>query len=108
MRVFFAAGCVIAGVLAATSAFADSAVVATLQQPVAKPFKFVASQVLWECDGSKCVSSTAHDMYFGASECHEVARHAGIIASFKNDDLTLAQVSLDRCNAGVQPKTPPH
>jgi hypothetical protein len=111
MRLVFVAGCALAGMSLATSAFADSQTVATLQQPVAKRIQFVANQAIWDCEGSSCVAANARDMYFGASECHEVARRAGTVSEFKNDIKALQQPDLERCNAGVgsaQAKTPTH
>lgn len=100
MRFVFAAACV-AALSFATSALADSPAVATLQQPVAKRVQFVSNATIWDCEGSTCTAANAQDMYFGASECHDVAKHAGLVSEFKNDSKTLPQSSLDRCNAGL-------
>jgi hypothetical protein len=110
MRFVVAAGWVVA-LSFATSALADSPAVASLQQPVAKPIQFVSNATIWDCAGSTCTAASAQDMYFGASECREVAKHAGPISEFKNGSKTLQQPALDRCNAGLsQPNAPtaPH
>jgi hypothetical protein len=105
MRFVAAAVCCAAGLSLATAALADSPAVATLQQPVAKPIQFISNGAVWDCDGSACTAANAQDMYFGPSECHEVARRAGPIGEFKNANKTLQQTALDRCNAGL---SPPH
>jgi hypothetical protein len=105
MRIVFAVACVAATLSVASVAAADSPAVATLQQPVAKRIQFVSNAAVWDCDGSTCTAANARDMYFGASECHDVARRAGLVGAFKNDSKTLPQASLDHCNAGV---SPPH
>jgi hypothetical protein len=102
MKFLVAAGC-LAALSLATSALADSPAVASLQQPVAKQIQFVSNAAIWDCEGSTCTAANAQDMYFGASECHEVAKHAGPIGEFKNGSKTLQQPALDRCNAGLSP-----
>jgi len=91
----------VAALSLASAASADSPAVATLQQPVAKPVQFVSNAAVWDCEGTTCTAANAQDMYFGPSECHEVAKHAGAISEFKNGSKTLQQTSLDRCNAGL-------
>jgi hypothetical protein len=101
MRFVIAAACVAAALSVATNALADGPAVATLQQPVAKPIQFVSNSAIWDCEGSTCTAANAQEMYFGASECHEVAKHAGAVSGFKDSSKTLQQASLDRCNAGL-------
>ena len=101
MRFVVAVACVAAALSLASTASADSPAVATLQQPVAKPIQFVSNAAIWDCEGTTCTAANAQDMYFGASECHEVAKRAGPVGEFKNGVKTLQQTSLDRCNAGL-------
>ena len=103
MRFLIAGACVALALSAATSASADSPAVATLQQPLAKRIQFVSNAAIWDCKGSTCTADNAQDMHFGASECHDVAKHAGLVSEFKNSSKTLPQASLDRCNDGLSP-----
>jgi hypothetical protein len=105
MKLVVAAACVAAGISLGTAALADSPAVATLQQPIAKPIQFISNAAIWDCEGSSCTAANAQDMYFGPSECHEVARRAGPVSEFKNAGKTLQQPALARCNAGL---SPPH
>jgi hypothetical protein len=106
MKLVIAVACLAASLSLATHALADGRTVVTLQQPVAKHTQFVVNNAIWDCDQTSCVSANAHDMYFGASECHDVARHAGVaVADFKSDSKALQPASLDRCNTGLEPKT---
>jgi hypothetical protein len=106
MRFVIAAACVVAALSVATDALADGPTVATLQQPVAKRLQFVSNSAIWDCEGTSCTAANAQDMYFGASECHDIAKHAGLVSEFKSDSKTLPQASLDRCNAGLSSPHP--
>jgi hypothetical protein len=105
MKLALALACLIASLSLATHALADTT--ATLQQPVAKPSQFIVDHALWDCSGTTCVSSGVEEMYFGAQECHSVAKNAGVaVADFKTSDThTLKTADLDKCNAGLAPKT---
>ncbi len=105
MKLVIALACLIASLSLATHSFADTT--ATLQQPVAKPSQFIVDHALWDCSGTTCVSSGVEEMYFGAQECHSVAKNAGVaVADFKTDNArTLKTAELDKCNAGLAPKT---
>jgi hypothetical protein len=106
MKLAIALACLIASLSLATHALADTT--ATLQQPVAKPTQFIVDHALWDCSGTTCVSSGVEEMYFGAQECHAVAKNAGVaVADFKASapGHTLRTAELDKCNAGLAPKT---
>jgi hypothetical protein len=105
MKLAIALACLIASLSLATHSFADTT--ATLQQPVAKPTQFIVDHALWDCAGTACVSSGVEAMYFGAQECHSVAKNAGVaVADFKTSTAkTLKSAELDKCNAGLAPKT---
>jgi hypothetical protein len=104
MKLVIALACLIASLSLATHSFADTT--ATLQQPVAKPSQFIVDHALWDCSGTTCVSSGVEEMYFGAQECHSVAKNAGVaVADFKASNHTLKTAELDKCNAGLAPKT---
>jgi hypothetical protein len=105
MKLAIALACLIASLSLATHSFADTT--ATLQQPVAKPTQFIVDHALWDCSGTTCVSGGVEEMYFGAQECHAVARNAGVaVSDFKTSTAkTLKTVELDKCNAGLAPKT---
>ena len=98
MKLAIALACLIASLSLATHSFADTT--ATLQQPVAKPTQFIVDHALWDCSGTTCVSSGVEEMYFGAQECHSVAKNAGVaVADFKTDNATHAE---DRRTRQVQ------
>jgi len=104
MKLAIALACLIASLSLATHSFADTT--ATLQQPVAKPTQFIVDHALWDCSGTTCVSSGVEEMYFGAQECRAVAKNAGAaVADFKTDTHALRTADLDKCNAGLAPKT---
>lgn len=105
MKLVIALACLIASLSLATHSFADTT--ATLQQPVAKPTQFIVDHALWDCSGTTCVSGGVEAMYFGAQECHSVAKNAGVaVADFKTSTAkTLKTAELDKCNAGLAPKT---
>jgi hypothetical protein len=105
MKLAIAAACLVASLSLATHALADGRTVATLQQPVAAPSEFVANGAVWHCAASTCVAGTTPDETFGASQCRDVAKHAGPVAEFKNEyNKTLQPASLQTCNAGLAPK----
>ena len=105
MKLVIALACLIASLSLATHSFADTT--ATLQQPVAKPTQFIVDHAMWDCSGTTCVSSGVEEMYFGAQECHSVAKNAGVaVADFKTSrPQALRGADLDKCNAGLAPKT---
>lgn len=104
MKLVIALACLIASLSLATHSFADTT--ATLQQPVAKPSQFIVDHALWDCSGTTCVSAGVEEMYFGAQECHAVAKNAGVaVADFKASNHTLKTTELDKCNAGLAPTT---
>jgi hypothetical protein len=104
MKLAIALACLIASLSLATHALADTT--ATLQQPVAKPTQFIVDHALWDCKDTTCVSAGVEEMYFGAQECHAVAKNAGVaVADFKASTHTLQTAELDKCNAGLAPKT---
>src|ERR1700733_5891133 len=104
MKLALALACLIASLSLATPALADTT--ATLQQPVAKPTQFIVDHAMWDCSGTTCVSSGVEEMYFGAQECHSVAKNAGVaVSDFKASTHTLKTAELDKCNAGLAPKT---
>jgi hypothetical protein len=105
MKLIIAVACLAASLSLATHALADGRTEATLVQPVAAKTQFVANGVIWDCEGSSCVASSTPTASFGPTQCHDVAKHAGAVSEFKNDYKTLEPTSLDRCNAGVPPKT---
>ena len=106
MKLAFAAACLVATLSLATSALADGQTTATLQQPIAKKTQFIVSGAIWDCAGATCVADVTPDETFGVGECHDVARRAHVaIAEFKTSSKSLQPASLDRCNAGLAPKS---
>jgi len=105
MKLIIALACLGASLTLASHALADGRTTATLQQPIAAKTQFIANGAIWDCEGSTCVASVTPDQTFGPSQCHDVAKRVGAVVEFKNDYRTLQPTSLDRCNAGVAPKT---
>jgi len=105
MKLAIALACLAASLSLATHALADGRTTATLQQPIASKTQFIANGAIWDCEGSTCVAGNTPDQTFGSSQCHDVAKHVGAVAEFKNDYKTLQSASLDRCNAGLTVKT---
>jgi hypothetical protein len=104
MKLAIALACLAASLSLATHALADTT--ATLKQPVAKPTQFIVDHALWDCKDTTCVSANVEEMYFGAKECRAVAKNAGVeVADFKATTHTLQAAELDKCNAGLAPKT---
>lgn len=106
MKLAIAAACLAASLSLASQALADGRTIATLSQPVSAPSEFVARGAIWHCAASTCVAGTTPDETFGAAQCHDVAKHAGQVAEFKNEyNKSLQPAALDQCNAGLSPKT---
>lgn len=104
MKLVFAVACLAASLSLATNALAQGPVTATLAQPVAKK-QFVVNGAIWDCEGTSCVAYNMPGQTFGPSQCHDVAKHAGLVTAFKNDAKTLQQASLDVCNTGLVSKS---
>jgi hypothetical protein len=106
MKLALSAACLAVCLAVASHAFADGRTEATLQQPVAKKIEFTTDIAVWDCEGTSCVATYTPDSSFSIGECHEVARKVGDVAAFKDqDDHNLQGSALDRCNAGLAPKS---
>lgn len=105
MKLVIAAACLVASLSLASHAFADGRTVVTLQQPVAAPAKFVAGGAVWRCEASTCIAGYTPDETFGPTQCHDLAKQAGAVASFQDEHHSLQPAALDKCNANVGPKT---
>ncbi len=105
MKLVIALACLATSLSLATHALADGQVTATLQQPIAAKKQFIANGAIWDCEGSTCVADNVPIQNFGPTSCRDVAKHAGLVAEFKNSAKTLEPASLDRCNSGLTPKT---
>jgi hypothetical protein len=105
MKLALALACLATSLSLASHALADGRTTATLQQPIAAKTQFIANGSIWDCEGSTCVAGNTPDQTFGSSQCHDVAKHVGAVAEFKNDYKTLQPTLLDRCNNGLTVKT---
>jgi hypothetical protein len=106
MKLAFAAACLAATLSLATNALADGPTTATLQQPIAQKTQFIVGGVIWDCAGASCVAANASEYMFGPGECRDVAKRAGVaITEFKTGAKTLQSAALDKCNAGLGPKS---
>ena len=105
MKLVIAAACLAVSVSLASHAFADGRTVVTLQQPIAAKTKFVAGGGVWSCEASTCVAGYTPEETFGPTQCHEVAKQAGPVASFEDEHHSLQPAALEKCNAHITPST---
>jgi hypothetical protein len=105
MKLLLATACLAASLSLATHALADGRTVVTLQQPVAAKTQFIASGAIWDCEGTTCVAGYTPEQSFGFGQCHDLAKHVGPVAEFKDEYKTLQPAMLERCNAGLTAKT---
>lgn len=103
MKLALAAACLAASLSLASHAFADGRTVVTLQQPIAAKTKFVAGGGVWSCEATTCIAGYTPEETFGPTQCHEVAKQAGPVASFEDEHHALQSAALDKCNANVAP-----
>jgi hypothetical protein len=90
----------------ASHAFADGRTQVTLQQAVVKKTEFTIGMAVWDCEGASCVASTTPDQSFGVGQCRDLAKKVGAVTEYKDaDDHNLQGAALDRCNAGLAPKS---
>lgn len=104
MKLVIAAACLAASLSLASHAFADGRTVVTLQQPVATSTQFVAGGGVWRCEAATCIAGYTPDETFGPTQCHEVAKQTGPVASFEDEHHALKSAALDKCNANLAPR----
>ena len=81
----------------AGAAFAETAVTATLNTPVAKPIELLANDTLWTCVEKACVVKTKGADTDSWLECRRFVKQAGKVTAYGSlDDSKLAM-----CNAGA-------
>jgi len=80
----------------AGSAFADTAVTATIDTPVHA--KLIAAHAVWNCDGATCVTGSAPDETASVSGCQDLAKKLGHVSSYVGDARKLDAKGLDKCN----------
>ncbi|HVM99984.1 MAG TPA: hypothetical protein VMT68_07205 [Caulobacteraceae bacterium] len=105
MKLVIAVACLAASLSLASHALADGRTEATLAQPVPAKTQFLANGAIWDCEGTTCVAANTPEQSFGASQCRDVSKRFGAVAEFKNEYKSLQPASLDRCNAGIAPRT---
>lgn len=107
MKLAIAVACLAASLALASHALADGRTVATLQQPVASKTSFTVDGGVWRCEGSACIASYTPDLSFTVSQCRDVAKrvHTPVTEFRDEQNHTLTQDRLDRCNAGIAPTT---
>ena len=105
MKLVIAAACLLASVTLASRAFADGRTVVTLQQPIVAKKEFIVAGGVWKCDQTTCEAGYTPDQSFGVSQCRSVALKAGPVANFQDANKALEPAQLDKCNAGIAPKT---
>jgi|HubBroStandDraft_3_1064219.scaffolds.fasta_scaffold997338_1 hypothetical protein len=104
MKLTLASACAMLTLVCAGSALADGMVTATLENPVAKPVKFIAAHAVFNCEDTTCVAALAPDDANDAYACKDVAKQVGRIASYK-EFKALDDKALAKCNvAAAGPK----
>jgi len=89
----------------AGSAFAESAVTAKLQAPVAQKTKFIAGGAMFVCEGDTCVAQAPTSQTFAAATCKTIAKTVGAVASFGGERRTLDADKVGACNAAADANT---
>jgi hypothetical protein len=87
-----------AAVAFAGTAFAGTSFTATLETPMPKAEKIVAAKALWNCSEDTC-RATLDRKTVRVSTCKKVVKEIGKLASFANEDESLSEADLERCNA---------
>ena len=82
----------------AGTAFAGTAFTAKLETPMPKAEKIVAAKALWNCAEDTC-SATLDRKTVRVSTCKKVVKELGKLAEFSNENETLSETDLERCNA---------
>lgn len=82
----------------AGTAFAGTAFTATLETPVSKTEKVVAAKALWNCSADTCIAELDRKTV-RVSTCKKVVKEMGKLAAFSNDQESLSEADLERCNA---------
>ncbi len=80
------------------AAFAGTAFTATLETPVAKAEKVVAAKALWDCSDATC-KATLDRKTVRVSTCKKVVKEVGKLAEFSNQNESLSDADLAKCNA---------
>ncbi len=86
--------------LAAAPAFADTLLTASLVQPVNRPAKIIASDLLWSCDGSTCTTQVSDDRAASGSLCRDLTKQVGAVSAYNYASASFAADQLAKCNAG--------
>ena len=86
--------------LAAAPAFADTLLTASLVQPVNKPTKIIASDLLWSCEGATCTTQASDDRAPSGVLCRDLTKQVGAVSSYGFASSAFAADQLAKCNAG--------
>jgi hypothetical protein len=105
MKLNLASACAVFALACAGSALADGTVTATLENPVAKPIKFIAAHAVFNCEETTCIAGIAPDDASDANACMDVAKQVGRIVSYK-EFKPLDEKNLARCNRYVPAPKP--
>jgi hypothetical protein len=104
-RLTLAAACAALFTLTAGSAFADDAVVAKLQQPVAERTKFIAGGAMFVCEADACVAMAPTAQTFTTAACRTIAAKVGPVTAFTGR-RPLDEARLSECNSAAVAKAP--
>ena len=97
-RLSLAAACAAVFTLTAGAAFAEGAVVAKLQQPLAAKTKFIAGGAMFVCEADACVAAAPTSETFNLKVCKTIADKVGPITVFA-ERRALDEARLADCNA---------
>jgi len=92
-----------AAVALASPAFADSWTAEPVQP--AKMSGFVASSLIWNCDGAACRAVSETMDADELSECRGLAREVGPLSSFTGHKDAFAADRLAKCNQSARKTT---
>ena len=98
MKHLIAAACAVLSLGAASAAFADGQVTATLEQPQLTHVKLVAGQAVFRCADTSCVAGYAPDVAGSVDGCKALARQVGRVSAY-SQVKPLDEKSLAKCNA---------
>lgn len=104
MTKLLAAAAAVCALAAAAPAFAES-MTATLEQPVAKPVKFIAGGAQWLCEGSSCRAPMANERTTTVAACASLAKEVGRVTVYGDGVRPFETSRLDKCNSGLAATT---
>lgn len=91
----------IAAAALAMPALAGTSFTAKLAQPDTTIENIIAEKALWSCNGEECVAEL-NRRKVTVRTCKKVASEVGELASFSNDEESLSEEDLAKCNEAAK------